>query len=246
MSEGPAYERMANELREAILSGELSGRLPSLNSLGEQYDVAPAIARRAVDILRAEGLVSHTRQGARPHVRQFTRITRRSPGRLAREQWGGGKPIQDADTGGRARYVDVAVGEAPAPSYVAAALGVDDGVPVLTRTRRFAVDDRPVQLSTSFLPLDFADTRLAYTDVGAGGTYARLAELGHAPARFVEKVTARSPRPDEVERLELASAVGAIVLEIVRYAYTEAGRCVEVNRMVLDATAYDLEYEFAA
>lgn len=246
VNDGPVYERMVNEMREAILTGELVGRLPSLVSLGDQYGTAPAIARKAVDILRAEGLITHTRQGARPYVRQFQRITRRSPGRLSREQWGTGQAIQDADTGIRPRLVDVTVGETPAPAFVAEALGVESGAAVLTRARRFVVEERPVQLATSYLPLDFADTRLAYTDVGAGGTYARLAELGHAPVRFVERATARAPRPDEVDRLELPSAVGAIVVEIVRYAYTEAGRCVEVNRMILDATAYDLEYEFTA
>ncbi|MGI5182220.1 GntR family transcriptional regulator [Dactylosporangium sp. CA-152071] len=246
MNDGPAYGRMVDELREAIRSGELTGRLPSLISLADRYGVAPAIARKAVDILRAEGLITHTRQGARPYVRQFQRITRRSPDRLSREQWGAGKAIQDADTGIRPRAVDVTVGETPAPHDVAEALGVEPGAPVLTRDRRFLVEQRPVQLATSYLPLDFADTRLAYTDVGAGGTYARLAELGHAPARFVERVTARVPRPDEVERLGLASAVGTVVLEIVRHAYTDAGRCVEVNRMILDATTYDLEYAFPA
>jgi GntR family transcriptional regulator len=40
--------------------------------------------------------------------------------------------------------------------------------------------------------------------------------------------------------------VGALVLDIVRQAYTGSGRCVEVNAMVLDASAYTLEYEFGA
>ena len=88
--------------------------------------------------------------------------------------------------------------------------------------------------------------RIAYTDVGAGGIYARLAELGHAPRRFTERLIARSPRPEEVDRLELGSSAGALVLEITRYAFNEAGRCVEVNLQVLDATAYELEYHFAA
>jgi GntR family transcriptional regulator len=102
-------------------------------------------------------------------------------------------------------------------------------------------------LATSYLPLSIVGgTRIAYTDTGPGGVYARLAELGHAPARFTERLIARAPRPDEVERLELTTSVGALVLEIVRYAYTEQNRCVEVNRMILDATAYELAYEFGA
>lgn len=243
--DGPAYERVADALREAILAEELNGRLPSLSGLAGRYGTTVDVARRAVDVLRSEGLLV-VRQGAGTYVRRFQRITRTSPDRLAHEQWAAGRAIQDADTGVRPRTVDVVVSEEPAPDYIAEALEVDPGDAVLSRTRRFVVDGRPVQLSQSFLPLDFADTRLAYTDIGAGGTYGRLAELGFAPVRFAERLTARAPRPDEVERLDLGSSVGSTVIEITRYAYTEAGRCVEVNRMLLDATAYELVYQFDA
>ena len=245
MNDGPAYERLADELRHAILDGDLSGRLPSLQGIADRYATTPDIARRAIDVLRSEGLVV-TKQGAGTYTRRFQRIIRSSPDRLAADRWGAGRKIQDADTGVRPRAVDVVVAEEPAPEYVADALAVQPGDPVLTRSRRFVVEGRPVQLATSYLPLDVAGGRIAYTDVGPGGTYARLAEIGHAPVRFTERVTARAPRPEEVERLELATSVGALVVEILRYAYTEAGRCIEVNRMVLDATAYTLEYTFTA
>lgn len=247
MSDAPghAYERVVTELREGILDGEIAGRLPSLRGLAERYGTTVDVARRAVDVLRGEGLVV-TRHGSGTFARVFQRIVRTSPGRLARRHWGAGKAIQDADTGIRPRVVDVVVGETPAPPYVADVFGVQPGVPVLFRSRRFLVENRPVQLSTSYLPLDFVDTRLAYTDVGPGGTYARLAELGHAPAQFTEAITARAPMPDEVDRLDLGTSTGAIVFEIIRHAYTEAGRCIEVNRMVLDASAYRLEHHFAA
>jgi GntR family transcriptional regulator len=246
VNEGPAYERVAAQLRTDILSGELSNRLPSLAGLAKRYNVTEAIARRAVEILRGEGLVV-TRHGAGTYVRRFQRIVRSSPDRLARDYWGTGQQIQDHDTGPRRRVVDVVVDEIRAPDYVAEALGIQPGEPVLHRSRRFLVEDRAVQLATSYLPLDIVGgTRIAYTDVGPGGTYARLAELGHAPVRFTERVMARSPRPDEVERLDMESSVGALVIEIVRFAYTETDRCVEVNRMILDATAYELEYNFPA
>lgn len=246
VNDGPAYERVADELRTAIYAEALSGRLPSLAGLAARYNVTVDIARRAVDILRSEGLLI-TRQGSGTYVRRFQRITRSSPSRLAAEQWAAGRAIQDADTGVRPRTVDVIVAEVPAPDYVAQALGTETGAPVLSRSRRFLVDKRPVQLSQSFIPLDIAsDSRIAYTDVGPGGTYGRLAELGHAPVTFTEQLTARAPRPEEVDRLDLGSSVGATVIEITRYAITETGRCVEVNRMVLDATAYRLEYHFNA
>jgi GntR family transcriptional regulator len=237
---------MTQRLRAAILAGEIAGRLPSLDALSVQYGVTRDVARRAVEILRGEGLVI-THQGKGSYVRVFERIVRHSPDRLSREYWGAGERIQDHDTGTRSRAADVVVGEVPVPEFAAVALGIPAGRPVLARSRRFLVENRPVQLATSYLPLDVVgDTRIAYTDTGPGGIYARLAELGHAPARFTERVTSRAPRPEEVERLELTTAIGALVFEITRYAYTEAGRCVEVNRMILDATAYELQYDFAA
>lgn len=246
MNDGPAYERVAADLRDAILDGLVTGRLPSLPVLAGQYAVTPDIARRAVEVLRGEGLVV-TRQGSGTYVRRFQRIIRRSPERLSAERWGAGRTILDADTGVRPRTVDVVVDEEPAPAYVADALGVERGTPVMTRSRRHRVDGKPVMISKSYLPLDIVGgTRVAYTDVGPGGTYARLAELGHAPYRFDESVIARAPLPDEVERLELGSAVGSIAIEMIRYAYTEVGRCVEVNRMVCDASVYTLMYSFNA
>jgi GntR family transcriptional regulator len=242
----PAYERVADALRDAILAGDLPGRLPSLTGLADRYRTTVDVARRAVEILRVEGLVV-TRHGAGSYVRRFERIARESPGRLARAHWGAGEAIQDHDTGTRPRSVDVVVGEQPAPAFAAEALRVEPGAPVLTRSRRFVVEGRCVQLAVSYLPLDIVGgTRIAYTDVGPGGTYARLAEMGHAPVRFTERVTARAPRPDEVERLELGTSVGALVVEITRCAYAGGGRCVEVTRMVLDATAYELVYNFDA
>jgi GntR family transcriptional regulator len=244
--DGPAYERVAAQLRAAILAGEVGNRLPSLQGLAQRYGVTVDVARRAVEVLRSEGLVI-TRHGSGTYVRRFERIVRSSPDRVAREQWGSGQQIQNHDTGARPRSVDVVVAEEPAPDYVATALDVEPGEPVLTRTRRFLVESRPVQLAVSFLPLDIVGgTRVAYTDVGPGGTYARLTELGHGPVRFRERITARAPRPEEVDRLELATSIGALVVEITRCAYTKEGRCVEVNRMVLDATAYELEYNFEA
>jgi GntR family transcriptional regulator len=246
MTETPAYERVATVLRAAILDCQITGRLPSLDTLAAQHDASREVVRRAIGILRGEGLVV-TQQGRGTYVRTFQRIVRRSPSRLSGRRWRSGQKIQDADTGTRPRTADVIVGEAPAPPFAAQALGVAEDEPVLFRSRRFLVERRPVQLATSYLPLDLVGgTRVAYTDTGPGGIYARLAELGHTPTRFTEHLTARAPRPDEVERLELATAVGALVFQITRYAYTAAGRCVEVNGMVLDATAYELIYDFRA
>jgi GntR family transcriptional regulator len=59
MSVTPFYERIANEIREQIKSGELSpgDKLPSISELCTKYDVSTQVIRSVMLILRAEGLV---------------------------------------------------------------------------------------------------------------------------------------------------------------------------------------------
>lgn len=240
------YLRIAAELRAAIESGELQpgDRLPSLSEIRERHGVAQATATRVIDVLKAEGLVI-ARQGYGTVVRGFREIRRSSPARLAHDRWSHGQSIQDADTEGRERTVGVETGEAPAPEWSAGPLGIKPGTTVAYRNRTVVVDDRPVQLATSYLPTDVArGTAIMHTDAGPGGIYARLAEAGFAPVNFTEYVRGRMPTQSESSRLSLP--VGTPVLEITRHARTETGRCVEVNRMILDATAYVADYTFGA
>jgi GntR family transcriptional regulator len=246
MAHEPAYRRVVDALRAQVLAGELveGARLPSVREITQRYGVTTGTAARAIAELRAEGLVI-TRHGAGVYVRRFRAIRRSSPARLSREVWGTGTPIPDTDTGDRPRAVDVEVGETPAPGWAATGLGIDPGTPVIYRSRRFLVDDRPVQLATSYLPAELVrGSRITYTDTGPGGIYARLAELGYAPATFTEYLRARMPHPDETDRLDLPD--GTPVIEITRHARTDVGVCVEVNRMILDGTAYLLDYTFPA
>jgi GntR family transcriptional regulator len=243
---GQQYRRVADQLRELIASGELheGDRLPSVREIAKRYNVTTGTAARALGVLRAEGLVVTT-HGSGAYVRRFRTIRRRSPERLAREVWEAGHEIQDHDLGDRPMTRDVYVNEEPASDWVAEALGVESGTPVVYRSRRYFVEGRPVQLATSYLPLALVrGSSIAYTDVGPGGTYGRLAELGYAPVRFIEELRARMPTPDESARLGLTE--GTPVVEIRRRAFTEEDRCVEVNRMVLDGSAYELVYQFSA
>lgn len=242
----PGYLKFADELRAEILSGQLAEgeRLPALTQLAAQYGVPKGVAERAVAQLRSEGLVV-ARQGSGTFVRRYAKIPRISPGRLARAHWAAGHAIQDHDTAPRPRTVDVMIGEEPAPDWAAEMLGVKPGALVVFRSRRFLVDERLVQLSTSYLPVELArGTAIMHTDSGPGGIYARLEEKGFGPTRFSETLVARAPRPDEVERLDLPRR-SAIVFEITRTAWA-GDRPVEVNRMVLDAEVYALTYNFPA
>lgn len=52
--------------------------------------------------------------------------------------------------------------------------------------------------------------------------------------------------PNAEEAASLGLAAGTPVVLVVRTAFAEGGRVVEVNEMVLDSAAYVLEYEFDA
>jgi GntR family transcriptional regulator len=175
-----------------------------------------------------------------------TPIVRESVARLSRDFWHAGRAVWDTDPGtaGRRREVDrIEVGRTPASAGVAEALGLQGSAEVVIRRRRYLVDDRPVMVATSHLPADIAGgTAIEQHDTGPGGTFARLAELGHEPVRARERVTVRAPAGDEAELLELGP--DARVLAVSRVVWTAAGRPVEVNDMAADASSYELSYEF--
>ena len=244
---GTGYRTIADALRAEIDSGDLppGGRLPSENELMATYGVEQPTARRALDVLKNEGLIV-ARRGSGTFVRDFRLYRRRSPDRLAEAGWGTGRSVWATDDARRQTTVDrIEIETADAPDHVAAALDLAEGEKALVRSRRYLVDDVPVQLATSYFPERLVrGSRIAEPDTGPGGAYARLAELGHKPVHFREELRARMPRETEAKLLDLAQ--GTPVIAVARTAYTVDGRAVEVNEMVLDAGSYLLEYGFSA
>lgn len=240
--EPPIYRRIADGLREAILSGDLrdGDRLPGENALMARHGIARATARQALSVLINEGLAVPKR-GSGVYVRQFRPIRRHGSRRLSRDQWGRGEAIWDSDTRGRPYAVDeVYIDRETAEDAVARVLG---GPEVWVRRRRYSVDERPVQLSVSHFPATLVEgTAITREDTGPGGVYARLGELGHAPVHFTEEIRARMPHPHETVQLDLPA--GTPVIVIARVARTADGVAVEVNEMILDAASYVLQYDF--
>ncbi|MCA1707811.1 MAG: GntR family transcriptional regulator [Actinobacteria bacterium] len=243
----PRYARIADDLRSAIRSGEFADgdRLPGENALMERYGVARMTARQALATLRYEGLAV-SRKGSGVFVRLFKPIRRHGSNRVARSLWGGGGNIWAAGFEDRDVTVDhIAIDRVEADTELAEQFSIPEGSALLCRSRRYVVDERPVQQATSFLPLDLVEgTRITELHTGPGGVLAWLAELGHAPAEFSEMLTARMPTPEEVAELEMPP--GTPVVAITRLAVTVEGRVVDVTRMVLDAACHVLCYDFSA
>lgn len=243
----PVYREIADALRSAIASGELSDgdRIPGENELMRRHGVARATARQALSVLINEGIATAVR-GSGVYVRAFRPLVRHGRTRLSRDVWGAGRAIWEADAAERPFVADrIIITELAAPAHVARALDLAAGEPVVRRQRRYRLDGRPMQLATSYLPAALVSrTPITSEDTGPGGIYARLAELGCAPAHFTEEIRVRMPGPDE--RSELALPPGTPVLHVMRVALTAEHRAVELNEMVLDGSAYVLRYDFEA
>jgi DNA-binding GntR family transcriptional regulator len=51
------HEQLSNLLREQIKSGQLSGRIPSIKSLAQEYEVSTGTVERSLSTLKDEGLI---------------------------------------------------------------------------------------------------------------------------------------------------------------------------------------------
>ncbi|MFJ2636445.1 GntR family transcriptional regulator [Streptomyces sp. NPDC087422] len=246
-SRQPKYQRIADALRDAIQAGEYGpgDRLPGENDLMATYEVARMTARQALGVLQSEG-VAESRKGAGVFVRSFRPLRRKGIQRLSRSQWGEGRSVWAADADDRILVVDqLTVTEEEAPPGVAAVLGMQSGEAVCVRSRRFVLDGKPILLAKSYLSAEMvAGSAITQEDTGPGGTYARLAELGYKPVHFREEIRSRMPSTDEAKRLSLT--MGTPVILVVRTAFADEGRAVEINEMTLDSASYILEYDFDA
>lgn len=132
-------------------------------------------------------------------------------------------------------------GKVNANARVAVALGMPTGASVALRSRIVLLDDRPIELTDSYYPLAIADgTALVEIRKIRGGAITLLAELGHAPTRGEEEVSARPPTPEEATALGLAPEQW--VLDVFRIAMDRHGSPVEVTAMTMPASGRTLRY----
>lgn len=247
MTRSTKYDQIADHLRSQIADGTYSpgDRLPGEGALAREHGVAILTARHALRVLRTEGL-AEGRRGAGVFVREPVRpIRRRGIQRLSRLHWETGASVFAADDDRPLTVDQVSIQTVSAPEHIRAVLDLPADTAVCARGRRFVLEGRPVLISTSYLPLALVEgTAIMRADTGPGGIYARLSEIGHAPAAFREEIRCRPPRGDEPDRLALSP--GEPVIDLIRSAADSTGRVVEVNMMVLSSQHYVLEYAFSA
>jgi GntR family transcriptional regulator len=178
-------------------------------------------------------------------MRDFQPVIREGISRLGPGTWPSGEPAWSAEAHGRDLAIDQIDirQDADPPSHIQNLLALPADARAVLRSRRYILDGKPLLLSRSWLPAALASgTAITQPDTGPGGTYARLADLGRAPARFREDLRARMPHPEEASRLTLTP--GTPVVAITRLAVDSDGTPVEVSEMTADASAYIFRYEF--
>ncbi|MGW0825482.1 GntR family transcriptional regulator [Streptomyces sp. NPDC002845] len=240
------HERIAADLRDDILSGELPPgvSLPSTTQLKTRFDASNATVQKALQLLKDERLVIG-RAGAAVTVREHRQRTMRPAASLAPAAtgqtylWLG----EAAKHGAHARITLLDVTETRPPADVSTALGLPDGGTALLRSQLLLIDDEPAELVKSYYPLDIArGTPLMDRRRIKGGTPALLTELGHPPRLSVDRVSARIPTQEQFQALRLPGSLP--VLYTLRTVYTDHRRPVEATTMVKAGHLYELQYEF--
>ncbi|MFI6705358.1 GntR family transcriptional regulator [Nonomuraea sp. NPDC050478] len=243
------FKQIADHLRDAIERGTLEpgAKVPSEAKLMAHYGVARMTIRNALQVLQAEGLTV-AEHGRGVFVRSRPPVRRLAADRFARRHREEGKAAFIAETeglGGEPSVDSLQISEAEPPAHVAERLGLGKRDKVLVRSRRYLINGHPVETAVSYLPASIArGTRIADPNTGPGGIYARLEEMGHRLDHFDEEVRSRMPMRAEVKALRLAP--GTPVLHLVRTAYAEDGRAVEVCDTVMSSDAYVLSYQLPA
>ncbi|AKG43382.1 regulatory protein KorSA [Streptomyces xiamenensis] len=246
-SDRAVFRQIADQIRDAITTGRFTegAKLPSEAELVEHYGVSRMTVRNALGVLQGEGLV-RAEHGKGVFVRPRPPVRRLASDRFARRHRDAGKSaftVEAEAAGSRPEMDSLELREERPSPDVSARL--DGPRRVLARRRRYLLDGRPVEVTTSYLPLDIAQgTPIAEPNPGPGGVYARLEESGHTLDHFDEEIRARMPSPHEVRALELAP--GVPVIHLIRTAFDTAARPVEVCDTVMAADAYVLAYQLPA
>lgn len=250
----PRYKQVADLLQLRIEHQdegyEPGALLPSEASLSEEYEVSLNVIGNAVRQLRADGYLT-TQTGTRPRIRPLPRITRDAEKRFRIREQGEARGAYDAEMTslGLESVVDqTEVHPAEAPEDIADLIGTRDAI---TRSRKMYArkagnpEVYPVQLADSWLPRDITrGSPIEQIDTGPGGTYSRLADLGHPVSEFSERITVRRATSDEVTFLQIDPAQP--IYFIRRTAAEAGGRIIEVTDTITPVHQFDLLYRWPA
>ncbi|MCX4801753.1 GntR family transcriptional regulator [Streptomyces sp. NBC_01214] len=238
----PAYQQIADDLRRQIQDGVLQAQdpLPTEAALMAEYGVSRIVIRGAMDALQNEGLIIK-QQGKGTFVREQRQLEKRISGDLYGKR-PVGSPVQAAtEAGGRRSEWESSTRRTAATKAIAERLAIQPGDEVMRTTYKFFADTDVIKLSVSHEPLALTGgTPIEHPEASpVSGVVPRFDLIGLHITKVVEEVSARAPRPQEAESLELPPGVPVIV--VTRTYYVD-DLPVETCDIVVAAHRYALSY----
>jgi GntR family transcriptional regulator len=234
---GPRFAALAAELRERIALGDFarSGGLESEAELGRRYDVSRVTVRRALELLRDEGLIT-ARRGSGWYV-----VSGASFGQtLALGSFQHARSAV-ADAGVALTRKITGYEYRPAPADVAELLEVPPGSEGLrVRAVRYA-GRNPLDVVTEWVPLRFA-TPVSRADAEHPGVWETLRRQGNL-IDVVRQSIAATAASDSVAPL-LETTAGTPLLLIRRVAVLPDGQPLALSEHRYLGHRFRLEVEF--
>ena len=236
----PKYLQIAGHIRDQIVRGDLGpgDEVPSERELAAAWTVARPTAARALEALRAQGLVM-SRQGSGTYVLGRQGVPR------ARERY---ERARDHGTMyGAVESVEFLATElCEGPDHVTAALQVTAGSRVARRARLLRGEGgRPIELSTSWFTSDLAvgAPRLLEPERLFGGTGRYIAEVtGRESAYARDQVAARLATVEERRLLDLRHPAAVLVYRLT--AYDLSDRPVQFDDAAYPSDRWALRQEY--
>ena len=238
----PMYRQIAKDLRQKIESGELGHgtQLPTELELREQYDASRNTVRDAIKLLITHGLVvSRPGQGTFvvEQIDPFVIVVKPETGFGLGE--GAAYASDVAAVSRRPTVSDPPVEVQQATGVIARELQLADGSLVVSRHQQRFIDDTPWSLQTSFYPMSLVEqgaTSIVQALDIPNGVISYLAEvLGIKQVGWRDKITVRTPDPNEASFFRLADDGRIAVFETFRTSFDESGRPLRVTITVYPA-----------
>ena len=237
LPEGVKARRVYLSLRDQIAEGRLSDgdHLPGEQKLAESYGVSRVTVRRALDALSETGLVER-RAGSGTTVRSGALTAR-----PAKMNFHTLMP-QLVEMGQTTTVRLLSFSYAPAPDFVARAMGLDDGEKVQIATRVRSADGTPFSHLTTYVPASIA-LNYSENDLATTPLFKLLERGGVTIDEAHQSVSATLAGPEVAEVLELA--VGSALLSLKRVVRDETGRGVEYLAALYRPDMFSLEMPLA-
>lgn len=233
-SGAPLFQQIATILRDRIVSGELEpgDRLPSEADLCALWGISRITAKRAMDMLAADGLVERARG-------RGTTVLRRAPAPAAATRMQGWlENLHRLADATEAELLEFAY--RPAPRHVARQLEIAAGAPAQRALRVRRLDGAAISHLESWVP-EALGRHWDAADLSGGSLLRLLERAGVRAASARQTVSATAATPAVAAALGVSP--GAALLDVRRRVMDARGRPVEYIRCLYRPELYRYEME---